>query len=224
MHRFYMKELDELRSHFLLMAESAISLVAESIQALQDFDVDAARAVRAKDDAIDELEVKIDAEASRYLTLRAPVAGDVRLLTVAMKASHDLERIGDEASSIAKRTIRLAEQGASSVDFHAIPRMAEIALANTREAIDSLLAGAAERALAIPKKDREIDNLHRENQEHFLARIAEKPDMAGAYMELVFVSKSLERVGDHAANIAEEIVFLFTGTDVRHTDAVKRSG
>ncbi len=224
MHRFYMKELDELRGHFLLMAETAMSQLAASVEALRQLDVDKARAVRAQDDALDELEVKIDAEASRYLTLRSPVAGDVRLLTMAMKASHDLERIGDEACSIAKRTLRLAGQATPPLDLHAIPRMAELALANTREAIDSLLAGSAERALAIPPRDREIDGLHRANEAHFIAGIEARPDRAPVCMELMFVSKSLERVGDHAANIAEEIVFLFTGTDVRHSDAVKHPG
>jgi phosphate transport system protein len=222
MNRFYLKELDELRNHFLLMAENSIQAVTEAIEALRDCDVAKAQAVRDKDDVIDQLEVDIDAEASRYLTLRAPVASDVRLITVALKTSHDLERIGDEASSIAKRTIRLAEN-ASVLDLGSILRMAELAVANIREAIDSLLDGDAERATGVPRKDKEIDILNRENYERFLGKMTANPDLAPAYMELVFVSKSLERIGDHAANIAQEIVFLLTGRDIRHTEVVKRS-
>ena len=222
MNRFYMKELDELRNNFLLMAENSIQAVTDAMEALRDYDLEKAKSIREKDDVIDQLEVEIDAEASRYLTLRAPVAGDVRLITVAMKTSHDLERIGDEASSIAKRTLRLAEH-ADVLDLGSLPRMGELAVANIREAIDSLLEGDVERATGVPRKDKEIDILNRENFERFLAKITEDPSLAGAYMELVFISKSLERVGDHAANIAQEIVFLLTGRDIRHTEVVKRS-
>lgn len=222
MNRFYLKELDELRSNFLLMAENSIDAVTNAIEALRDCDVEKAKAVREKDDVIDQLEIVIDAEANRYLTLRAPVAGDVRLITVAMKTSHDLERIGDEASSIAKRTIRLAER-ADVLDLGSLEQMAELAVSNIREAIESLMEGDAERASIVPRKDKEIDILNRENYERFLAKIMTNPSLAGSYIELVFVAKSIERIGDHAANIAQEIVFLLTGRDIRHTEAVKRS-
>lgn len=222
MRRFYFEELKTLRNHLLLMAEKSIFSVRYAVQALVEGDANLARQVLEDDDAIDQLEVEIDAEASRYITLRAPVASDMRLVTVAIKISHDLERIGDEATSIAKRTIRLSEGDTSSIDLGAIPKMGELALSQIRASIDCLIEEDATKALGLPAKDKEIDNLHKANNTLFLERVGEKPTTAAAQVDLIFISKSLERIGDHATNIAEEIVYLLQGHDIRHTDKTKR--
>lgn len=218
MKRFYFEELKTLRNHLLLMAEKSIFSVRYAVQALVESDANLARQVLEGDDAIDQLEVDIDAEASRYITLRAPVASDMRLVTVAIKTSHDLERIGDEATSIAKRTIRLSEGDVSDLDLGAIPKMAELALAQIRASIDCLIEENAAKAHGIPAKDQEIDNLHRANNKLFLDRVSMNPETAAAQVDLIFISKSLERVGDHASNIAEEIVYLLQGQDIRHME------
>ncbi len=221
MNRFYLKELEQLRNHFLLMAEKSTEAVANAVIALEQSDPSLARQVIGADDELDQLEVAIDAEATRYITLRSPVAGDLRLLTVALRASQDLERIADEACSIAKRSLRTGEIP-DPLDHGKIRLMADLALALMRESIDSLLEEDAERALAVLPKDKEIDRLHRDNYDYFSARIVDRPDLAKAYIELIFISKSIERIGDHATNIAEEIVYLVKGRDVRHSEEAKR--
>ena len=222
MRRFFLKELESLRNDLLRMSDKSVGCVTDVLNALENQDAGLARKVLEDDDEIDQLEVTIDGEAVRYITLRAPVAGDVRLVTVAMKTSHDLERIGDEASSIAKRTLRIIESS-EDLDLGAIRKMGDMALALVRESIQCLLEEDAAKAIAIPPKDKAIDILHKENYAHFTKLISANPSQAHTFVELIFISKSLERVGDHATNIAEEIVYLLEGHDVRHTDEVKRS-
>lgn len=220
MKRFYFKELQQLRDHFLLMAEKAIHSVRETMAALADLDADKARQVLKDDDVLDQLEVDIDAEATRYITLRAPVATDMRLVTVAIKSSHDLERIGDESSSIAKRVIRLSDNG-GNLELGNIPQMADLALRQIRNAVDSLIEENVAQAMEVPGQDREIDRLHRENSQLLIGKVANDPEHAAIYVDLIFISKALERIGDHATNIAEEIVYLLKGQDIRHSNAVR---
>ncbi len=221
MKRFYLSEIESLRNQLMLIAEKATASVRNAIEALEQGDVELAEEVIVADDEIDELEVAIDAEASRYITLRAPVASDLRLITVAMKASHDLERIGDEATSIAKRTIRLGERN-KEVSYGAIRNMADMTLGLIREAVDSLIEENSTRARELPAKDRLIDDLHRQNYTLYTQKVMANPQLAPVYIELIFISKSLERIGDHATNIAEEVVYLKKGEDIRHTDEVRR--
>lgn len=221
MKRFYLSEIEQLRNHLMLIAEKATDSVRNAIEALEQGDVELAEEVIVGDDEIDELEVAIDAEASRYITLRAPVASDLRLVTVAMKASHDLERIGDEATSICKRTIRLGARK-KEISYGAIRRMADLTLALIREAVDSLIEENSTKARELPQKDKLIDELHRENYTLYTEKVMAEPHLAPAYIELIFISKSLERIGDHATNIAEEVVYLKKGEDIRHTDQVRR--
>lgn len=222
MKRFYLKELEELRNHLLLMAEMAANAVAQTLHALENNDPELARKILAEDDLIDDLEIRISAEASRYITLRSPVATDMRLVTAAMKASHDLERIGDEASSICKRIIRLSGNGRRP-EVGQITRVGELVLSQIREAVDCLIEVDPVRAGNLPAKDREVDQMHRENYAQCVSAIEASPASASAHIDLIFISKSLERIGDHATNIAEEIVYLYQGEDIRHSEKVRRA-
>ncbi len=222
MTRYFHHELDDLRKHLILMGERSIDAVRLAMQALLADDVSMAGQVIALDDEIDRLEVLIDAECVRYITLRQPMAHDVRLMTVAMKVNHELERTGDEATSIAKRARRLAQFGKVD-EFFNIPRMGDLALEQMRNAMDSFIAEDYQKALLIPPGDKEVDNLNRDNYDKFTDKISGHPETSHAIIELIFISKSLERVADHATNIAEEVVFLLKGEDVRHTHEMKRS-
>jgi phosphate transport system protein len=222
MKRYFHHELEELRKHLILMGERTIDSVRLSMQALLADDVSTAGSVIALDDEIDRLEVLIDAECVRYITLRGPVASDVRLITVAMKAGHELERAGDEATSIAKRARKLAEYGKVD-DFFNIPRMGDLALEQLRDAMDSFISEDVDKALTVPRQDKEVDDLNRDNYVKLTDKISGHPDTSHPSIELIFISKSLERIADHATNIAEEVVFLLKGADVRHTAEVKRS-
>ena len=222
MTRYFHHELDDLRKHLILMGERTIDAVRLAMQALLSDDVSMAGQVIALDDEIDRLEVLIDAECVRYITLRQPVAQDVRLMTVAMKANHELERAGDEATSIAKRSRRLAQFGKVE-DFHNIPRMGDLALEQLRDAMDAFIAEDFAKAMNVPRRDKEVDDLNRDNYVRLTDKISLHPETSHATIELIFISKSLERIADHATNIAEEVVYLLKGEDVRHTPEVRRT-
>jgi phosphate transport system protein len=220
MKRFFHAELEQFRSNLLMMGERCIEVVRLSSRALTEGNVDMANDAIARDDAIDELELKIDAEAIRYISMRAPVARDLRLLVMGMKAAHDLERVGDEATSIARRVIKL-DAGLPVKDFLALPEMSLFTLDMLRDSIDSLIDGDAEKAMFIPIRDKEVDRLNKQNYQTIAQRIQQDPTNVNALLDLMFVSKSLERIADHASNISEEVVYLYKAEDIRHSKIVK---
>ncbi len=219
MKRFFDEELNTLRSHLSLMGEKAVEQLRTAMTALIDRDAEAAQTVRREDDILDDLEVKIDDEAIRYVGLRGPVARDLRLVVVGMKASHDLERVGDEANNIAKRALRLVDEKPIK-EYVDIPRMAEMAIEMLREALHALFEGDEEKAVAVCRRDGEVDKINKQLYRELIGYIAEDPANTTVAIELMFISKSLERIADHATNIAEEVIFLLRGKDVRHTPEV----
>jgi phosphate transport system protein len=222
MQRFFDAELESLRSQLLRMGETAIRQVRDAIKALVEGNPSQADQVIAADDEIDRLEVEIDNEAIRYMNLRAPVATQLRLVIVGMKASHDLERVGDEASNIAKRAIRLSAEPPLK-PYIDIPRMANIATEMLRGSLDCFLTGDADKALAICKRDAEVDEINRQLYRELTSFMIENPGTISRALEIMFISKSIERIADHATNIAEEVIYLVSAKDVRHTDEVKKT-
>jgi len=222
MKRFFDAELENFRSHLLQMGERAIDQTRLAMQALVNGDIPLADRVIAADDELDKLEVQIDDEAIRYMTLRGPVASELRLIVVGMKASHDLERVGDEATGIARRSRKLAIE--PRLELYAdMPRMANIALEMLRDALDCFVQEDEHKALSVIRRDAEVDNLNRLVYRRLTSFMIEKPDTIARALELMFISKSLERIADHATNIAEEMVFLARGQDIRHSDIAKGS-
>jgi len=220
MKRFFDAELENFRSHLLQMGERSIDLTRLAMRALVEGSIPLADQVIAADDEIDKLEVKIDDEAIRYMTLRGPVASELRLIVVGMKASHDLERVGDEATGIARRSRKLAIE--PRIELYAdLPRMANIALEMLRDALDCFVQEDEHKALSVIRRDAEVDNLNRLLYRRLTSFMIERPDTISRALELMFISKSLERIADHATNIAEEMVFLSKGQDIRHSDAAK---
>ena len=220
MKRFFDAELDAFRAHLIRMGEISIRQVSDAIKALVEGDVGRADRVIAADDELDQLEIKIDEEAVRYMSLRAPIATELRLVIVGMKASHDLERVGDEAVGIAKRAVRLAAEPPLK-PYVDIPRMTAMALEMLRDALDCLFHHDADKALAVIRRDEQVDQLNKQLYRELTSFMIEKPGTISRAIELMFISKSLERIADHATNIAEEMIYLAKGKDVRHDDAVK---
>jgi phosphate transport system protein len=220
--RFFDTELETFRSQLILMGETAIEQVRRAIRALVESDTALAAQVIAADDELDRLEVKMDDEAVRFMNLRAPIASDLRLVIVGMKASHDLERVGDEASSIAKRAVRLSAEPPLK-PYIDLPRMANIALEMLRDALDCFLNGDVEKAIAVCHRDTEVDLLNKQLYRELSSFMVENPSTISRALELMFISKSIERIADHATNIAEEMIFLAKGEDVRHTEQVKKN-
>lgn len=220
--RFFDGELETFRTDLILMGETSIRQLRNAVKALVEGNQGLADQVVEADDELDKLEIKIDDEAIRYMSLRAPVASELRMLIVGMRASSNLERVGDEATSIARRAIRLAAEPQLK-PYVDIPRMAEIAEEMLHDSLDCFLHGDTVKATAVCHRDAEVDKLNKQLYRELSGFMVENPSTTTRALELMFISKSLERIADHATNIAEETIYLAKGLDVRHTDAVKKA-
>lgn len=220
MKRFFDSELETFRSQLVLMGEIAVRQVRQAVEAVVEANISLADQVTAADDELDQLEIKIDEEAVRYMSLRSPVATELRLVIVGMKASHDLERVGDEATNIARRVAKLAAQPQLK-PYIDIPRMGRIAVEMLRDALDCFLQEDEAKALAVCKRDADVDAINRQLYRELTSFMIESPATTSRALELMFISKSIERIADHASNIAEEMIYLAKGHDVRHTEATK---
>lgn len=207
--------LDELRQKLLLMASRAETAVNQAVQALMQRDHDLAVRVRADDDVIDQFEIEIDEMAIQLLT-KAPLAINLRLVTVAMKISQNLERIGDEATKIAKRARDLAQEPPVKINLD-LPRLAGMALAMVKDALDSFVNRDPVLARAIIPRDKEVDAINHEMHTALAQHMMENPDAIGRCLHWIVAAKSLERIADHAKNIAEDVVYLCEAQDIRHT-------
>ncbi len=215
MQRYFHEELRQLRDDLVLMGERTLDMTRRSLRALEEGDTALALQVRGMDDGVDELEKRVDREIMRYLTLFGPMGGDVRLLLAARDIGHDLERVADEASVIARRTLTIAERGPLR-DLLQVPAEGRLAAAALRDALDSFIEGDIEKARAVLAGDAEIDRINRENYTALFGRSGDSAKVSASHVELIFISKAYERIGDHAKNIAEQVIFLLSGEDVRH--------
>jgi phosphate transport system protein len=209
------KELGELKEKLLTMASHASVAVHNAIKALVERDDDMARWVIENDDRLDQLEVEVDEEAITLLS-KAPLASDLRLITVAMKISHNLERVGDEATAIARRSIELSQEPQLK-PYIDLPRMASLGLDMLNESLDAFVNRDPQKARAVIPRDKQVDQINRQLQRELASYMVERPATISRCLNLMNISKRLERIADHATNIAEEIVFLYEGQDIRHT-------
>ncbi|HVU28470.1 MAG TPA: phosphate signaling complex protein PhoU [Verrucomicrobiae bacterium] len=214
MENHFETELDGLRQKLLLMAGRAEAAVNQSVQALMQRDRDLAVRVKDEDDVIDRFEIEIDEMAIQLLT-KAPLASNLRLVTVAMKVSQNLERIGDEATKIAKRARDLSQEPPVKIVLD-LPRMATLALAMVKESLDSFVQRDPDAARAIIPRDKEVDALNKQIHAALAQHMMENPDTIGRCLHWIVATKSLERIADHAKNIAEEVVYLCEAQDIRH--------
>jgi phosphate transport system protein len=209
------QEIATLKERLLTMASLAEGAVNKAIKALVERDDDLARQVKEEDSAIDRLEIELDDTAINLLA-KAPLAGDLRLITVAMKISHDLERVGDEATTIARRSLELSQEPQLK-PYIDIPRMAKMALEMLDEALGAFISGRPEKARAVIPRDKEVDVLNRQLHRELSSYMVEKPTTITRCLNLMVISKSLERIADHATNLAEEVVYLYEAKDIRHS-------
>ncbi|MFN0067131.1 MAG: phosphate signaling complex protein PhoU [Limisphaerales bacterium] len=210
-------DLNELRQRLLAMASYATAAVRNAVRAVIERDDDLARQVEAEDTILDDFEKGVD-EASLQLLARAPLARDLRFIVVASKLSNDLERIGDEATAIARRAIELNREPQLK-PYLDVPRMSKMVLDMIDDAIGSFVAMDGEKARTVVGRDREVDLLNKQIHRELTSFIAEDASNITRCLNLMQVSKRLERIGDHATNIAEEVVYLIEAKDIRHTGA-----
>ena len=216
------QELVALKEKLLTMASKAEAAVNNAIKALVDRDDDLARSVKEEDNAIDRLEIEVDEMAIGLLS-KAPLASDLRLITVAMKISHDLERVGDEATTISRRAVELSQEPQLK-PYIDIPRMAKMALEMLDHALDAFVNANPEKARAVIPRDKEVDALNRQLHRELSSYMVERPTTITRCLNLMVISKSLERIADHATNVAEEVVYLYEAKDIRHTGKGQASG
>jgi len=220
MKRFFDNELETLRSDLFRMGEQVIAQLQTVLRAYAERDPQLAQQVITADNAIDDLEVRIDDEAIRYISLRSPVATQLRVVVTGMKASHDLERAADEITKIARRIRALCREVPLAISIDVV-HMGEIAGGMLRDALDCFMQGTEEKAMAVCHRDVEVDRLNRELCDELTQMMMNDPAAVSRAIDLIFVSKAIERIADHATNIAEETIFLFQAKDVRHTPGLK---
>jgi phosphate transport system protein len=209
------RELSDLKQKLLTMASHAEKSVRNAVDAVTHRDYDLACRVRADDSVLDRFEIEID-EAAIHLLSKAPLASDLRLITVAMKVSQNLERIGDESSKISNRARDLAEEPPIKLPPE-IPQMASQALQMLKAALDAFVNSASDAARALIPRDKEVDALNKKVYRELADHMIHNPDTVPRCLHLMVVAKSLERIADHATNIAEEVVYLCEAQDIRHT-------
>ena len=211
-----------LRQKLLVMASHTEKSVNNAVQSLMQRNHDLALRVKAEDDVIDHCEVEIDELAIQLLT-KAPLATNLRLVTVAMKISQDLERIGDEATKIAKRARDLSQEPPVKIQLD-LPRMAGRALEMLKAALDAFGQHDAAAARAVIPQDKEVDALNKEIHAALVQHMVENPDAISRCLHWMVAAKSLKRIADHATNIAEDVVYLCEAQDIRHTGFKNQGG
>ncbi len=207
--------LDELKEKLLRMGGMAESAVERSVRAYVERDRTLAKAVLNDEAAINTIEREIDELALDLLAMQQPMAVDLRFITAVMKINADLERVGDQAVNIAERAIDAA--GLDPVDLPVdVPRMAVAATGMVREALQSFIDGKADTAEALLKQDDLVDEMNREIARAMLDWMTNDPHTTRQAMNALLIARNLERVADHATNIAEDVIFWVRGADVRH--------
>jgi len=219
----YERELQLLRESLLKMAGRVEEMISCSCRALVDRDAPLARKTIEMDRVVNRAEVEIDELGLLILARRQPMASDLRFVTLAMKMVTDLERIADLAVNICERAIDLST--APPLVVHPeIPQMAGIAEWMIKEAIDAFVNGSSDRAWAVIKRDDEVDELYHRVFEDLLEQMRKDPAFVHQLVHAQSVAKWLERIGDHATNLAELVIFMIDGRDVRHPGKLVSSG
>jgi phosphate transport system protein len=210
------QQLGGLKEKLLLMASHAEAAVNRSVKALVRRDDELARRTKEEDNVIDTLEKEIDDDCLKLLAFK-PGPLELRMITMAMKIAHDLERVGDEATTISRRTIELGHE-APLRQATSIPPIASIALEMLKDALDAFVGRDAGKALHVIPRDDAVDAMNKSLQTELAACMTENPAAITRCLNLMVISKSLERVADHATNVAEMVVYLCEGRDIRHSN------
>ena len=211
----FQEELAQLKARLLIMAGEAEEQVRAAVRALVDRDLDLAQEVLNGDDAINSLHLEIDERCFKLLALYQPMAVDLRIIVSGVKINSDLERIGDFSVNISEAAIRYLSHPPVKPLLD-IPRMADIAQDMLRDALNSYVTQNTTLAQDVLDRDDRLDELKDQVFRELLSFIVETPRTTEPALDLILISRHLERVGDHATNIAEEVIFIASGRDVRH--------
>jgi len=211
----FREELDELQRRLLEMAGLVESAIHQSVSALVERDDQLAKDVLWKEAQINQKDIEIDEFATRLLALYQPMARDMRFLTAAIKINGDLERMGDLAVNITERALALMKEPPVKPLID-IPRMADLAEAMVRKSLDALVKRDEQLARSVLLSDDEVDQLRDAVYKELVTFMQEESTTIPRAVDLMFIAHNLERIADHATNIAEDVLFLMKGIDVRH--------
>jgi len=212
------EQIANIRQTLLMMASLADRNLALAMRALVERDEKLAASVESEDSQLDELEVTIDELVINHMATHAPVATDCRFMLVASKISSNLERIADQSTAIARRSLELNKEPLLKPLID-IPRMAEIAEGMLRDSIPALIDRRIELAQEVVKRDKEVDQINKQLARELTSFMLEDPSTITRALNLTIVARCLERVADHCKNIAEEVYYLYAAVDIRHERA-----
>ncbi len=214
-------DLEEVKNNLLEMGGMVEKQLSDAIDAIITADSGLGALVREDDAAINAMEMQIDEECKRILARRQPAASDLRLVLSIIKAVNDLERIGDESAKIARLAIELTEQGESSKGYVEIRHIGEHVRRMVSMALDAFARYDIDAALAVAREDVSVDLEYSSAMREMITYMIEDPRSITRVLNVVWALRALERVGDHAKNIAEQIIFIVKGEDVRHSPLAK---
>jgi phosphate transport system protein len=209
-------ELESLRNHMLSMGGKVEQQLAEALDALTKMDSGEAELIVRRDSEVNQMEMAIDDECATLIARRQPTASDLRLVIAIIKVNRDLERIGDEAAKVAKQAVRISEDGKSPSNFIEIKHIGAMVVVMLRQALDAFARLDVDQAVKVVKGDDEVDKEYGSAMRSLITFMVEDPRNIGVILNEMWALRSLERIGDHACNIAEHVVYLVRGLDVRH--------
>ena len=215
------EEMESIRSKLMEMGGLVEKQVIDASQALLQADSQLAEVVLEVEDRVDDLEKQIDEECARVLALRQPAASDLRMIIAVTKCVSDLERIGDESAKIAKMAIKLTEEGESPRGYVEVRHISNHVRVMLRDALDAFARFDADKAVEVAVEDNEVDSEYRSAMRSLVTFMMEDPRSISRILNIIWSLRALERIGDHARNISEQIIFLVKGKDVRHISADK---
>ena len=211
-------ELEAVRANVLKMGGLVEEQIVNAVEALVKGDLELAERVEANDHNVNALEVSVDEDCANIVARRQPTASDLRMVMMVVKTITDLELIGDEAAKIARmaKLIHKAER-ISLPRFSEVKYMSELVLDMLRKALDGFARLDATKAVDIARADQAVDEEFRLNLRHLITYMMEDPRTISVFIDILFVAKAIERMGDHAKNMSEYVVYMVKGKDVRHT-------
>lgn len=209
-------DLERLRAHFLEMGGLVEEQVADAISAIENADGELAEKVMQNESIVDQREVDLDEECTLILARRQPAASDLRLVLMVTKATRDLERIGDEANKIAKMAIALNDDGISPRGYVELRHIGSGVLRLVNLVLDAFARFDVDAAMMVVRDDKLIDQEYRSALRELITFMMEDPRSISRVMNILWALRALERIGDHARNIAEHVIYLVHGMDVRH--------
>ena len=210
------EEMESIRSHLMEMGGLVEKQVIDALQALLQADSELAAKVLEIEDQVDDLEKQIDEECARVLALRQPAASDLRMIIAVSKCVSDLERVGDESAKIAKMAIQLTEEGESPRGYVEVRHIGNHVRDMLRDALDAFARFDADKAVEVAAEDKEVDLEYRSAMRSLVTFMMEDPRSISRVLNIIWSLRALERIGDHTRNIAEQLIFLVKGKDVRH--------